>query len=149
MYKLYIEKNISSEDLLTKVLKENYQINNFNIIKNEFGKPYIKNSNLFFSIGHDKDISIIAISNKEIGVDIEYLNYNQHVINKYFFDNEKEIMNNSKNKEYDFTKIWVKKEAYLKMKGTGLNYGQENIDTTKIKADIKEFEQFLIAVCEV
>lgn len=149
MYKLYIEKNISSEKFLKKVLKKEYNINSYEIIKNEFGKPYLKNSNIYFNISHDKDICVIAISEKEIGVDIEYLNYNQQVINKYFFDEEKNIMVNSNKLKYDFTKIWVKKEAYLKMMGTGLNYGKENINTTKIRADITEYDNFLIAVCEV
>ena len=65
------------------------------------------------------------------------------------YDAEKEIMAKSNNLKYDFTKIWVKKEAYLKMKGTGLNFGKENVDTTKIDAKIIDYNDYLIAVCEV
>ena len=144
MYKLYIEKNISSHDLLKKILKEEYNIDSFTIIKNEFGKPYLKDNQLYFSISHDVDTCAIAISSSEIGIDLEYLNYNERVINKYFYEAEKEIMAKSNNLKYDFTKIWVKKEAYLKMKGTGLNFGKENVDTTKI-----DYNDYLIAVCEV
>lgn len=149
MYKLYIEKNISSHDLLKKILKEEYNIDSFTIIKNEFGKPYLKDNQLYFSISHDIDTCAIAISSSEIGIDLEYLNYNERVINKYFYDAEKEIMAKSNNLKYDFTKIWVKKEAYLKMKGTGLNFGKENIDTTKIDAKIIDYNDYLIAVCVV
>lgn len=149
MYKLYIEKNISSHDLLKKILKEEYNIDSFTIIKNEFGKPYLKDNQLYFSISHDIDTCAIAISSSEIGIDLEYLNYNERVINKYFYDAEKEIMEKSNNLKYDFTKIWVKKEAYLKMKGTGLNFGKENVDTTKIDAKIIDYNDYLIAVCEV
>ena len=92
MYKLYIEKNISSHDLLKKILKEEYSIDSFTIIKNEFGKPYLKDNQLYFSISHDIDTCAIAISSSEIGIDLEYLNYNERVINKYFYDAEKEIM---------------------------------------------------------
>ena len=144
MYKLYIEKNISSHDLLKKILKEEYNIDSFTIIKNEFGKPYLKDNQLYFSISHDIDTCAIAISSSEIGIDLEYLNYNERVINKYFYDAEKEIMAKSNN-----TKIWVKKEAYLKMKGTGRNFGKENVDTTKIDAKIIDYNDYLIAVCEV
>ena len=149
MYKLYIEKNISSHDLLKKILKEEYNIDSFTIIKNEFGKPYLKDNQLYFSISQDVDTCAIAISSCEIGIDLEYLNYNERVINKYFYDAEKEIMAKSNNLKYDFTKIWVKKEAYLKMKGTGLNFGKENVDTTKINAKIIDYNDYLIAVCEV
>ena len=149
MYKLYIEKNMSSHDLLKKILKEEYNIDSFTIIKNEFGKPYLKDNQLYFSISHDIDTCAIAISSSEIGIDLEYLNYNEKVINKYFYDAEKEIMAKSNNLKYDFTKIWVKKEAYLKMKGTGLNFGKENVDTTKIDAKIIDYNDYLIAVCVV
>lgn len=149
MYRLYIEKNISSHDLLKKILKEEYSIDSFTIIKNEFGKPYLKDNQLYFSISHDIDTCAIAISSSEIGIDLEYLNYNERVINKYFYDAEKEIMAKSNNLKYDFTKIWVKKEAYLKMKGTGLNFGKENVDTTKIDAKIIDYNDYLIAVCVV
>ena len=149
MYKSYIEKNISSHDLLKKILKEEYNIDSFTIIKNEFGKPYLKDNQLYFSISHDIDTCAIAISSSEIGIDLEYLNYNEKVINKYFYDAEKEIMAKSNNLKYDFTKIWVKKEAYLKMKGTGLNFGKENVDTTKIDAKIIDYNDYLIAVCVV
>lgn len=149
MYRLYIEKNISSHDLLKKILKEEYNIDSFTIIKNEFGKPYLKDNQLYFSISHDIDTCAIAISSSEIGIDLEYLNYNERVINKYFYDAEKEIMAKSNNLKYDFTKIWVKKEAYLKMKGTGLNFGKENVDTTKIDAKIIDYNDYLIAVCVV
>lgn len=149
MYKLYIEKNISSHDLLKKILKEEYNIDSFTIIKNEFGKPYLKDNQLYFSISHDVDTCAIAISSSEIGIDLEYLNYNERVINKYFYDAEKEIMAKSNNLKYDFTKIWVKKEAYLKMKGTGLNFGKENVDTTKIDAKVIDYNDYLIAVCGV
>ena len=149
MYKLYIEKNISSHDLLKKILKEEYNIDSFTIIKNEFGKPYLKDNQLYFSISHDIDTCAIAISSSEIGIDLEYLNYNEKVINKYFYDAEKEIMAKSNNLKYDFTKIWVKKDASLKMKGTGLNFGKENVDTTKIDAKIIDYNDYLIAVCVV
>lgn len=149
MYRLYIEKNISSHDLLKKILKEEYNIDSFIIIKNEFGKPYLKDNQLYFSISHDIDTCAIAISSSEIGIDLEYLNYNERVINKYFYNAEKEIMAKSNNLKYDFTKIWVKKEAYLKMKGTGLNFGKENVDTTKIDAKIIDYNDYLIAVCVV
>ena len=132
--------------MLKKILKEEYNIDSFTIIKNEFGKPYLKDNQLYFSISHDIDTCAIAISSSEIGIDLEYLNYNERVINKYFYDAEKEIMAKSNNLKYDFTKIWVKKEAYLKMKGTGLNFGKENVDTTKIDAKIIDYNNYLIAV---
>ena len=83
MYKLYLEKNISSKELLTKILeKEN--VANIEIVYNEHGKPYLKNNELYFNLSHDRNMTVLVTSNQEIGVDLEYLTYKQSVVNKYF-----------------------------------------------------------------
>ena len=51
MYKLYIEKDTSSEYLLKKVLKKE-GIKDIEIIYNDYGKPYLKNKELYFNISH-------------------------------------------------------------------------------------------------
>ena len=148
MYKLYLEENISSQDLLTKVLKDE-QILDQEMVYNEHGKPYLKNKKLFFNISHDRNMTVLVTSDKEIGVDLEYLTYKPSVVNKYFTPREQEIIKNSKNKEYDFTKIWVMKEAYVKMLGTGILYGLERVDTIKLEKnfEIIDKDEYLIAIC--
>ena len=148
MYKLYLEKNISSKELLTKILeKEN--VTNVEIVYNNYGKPYLKNNELYFNLSHDRNMTVLVTSNKEIGVDIEYLTYKQSVVNKYFTPTEQEIIKNSKNKEYDFTKIWVMKESYVKMLGIGITYGLQNVDTVVLanKFEIIDKDDYLIAIC--
>ena len=55
------------------------------------GKPYFKNSVIYFNYSHSKNYIACAISNKEVGIDIEETNTNisDKVSNKYL-DNEKE-----------------------------------------------------------
>lgn len=148
MYKLYLEENISSKELLTKVLKDAH-ITNIDIVYNEHGKPYLKSSELYFNISHDKNMTVLVTSDKEIGVDLEYLTYKPSVVNKYFTPREQEIIKNSKNKEYDFTKIWVMKESYVKMLGIGILYGLEKVDTIKLikKFEIIDKKEYLISIC--
>lgn len=149
MYKLYIEKNISSQDFLSKILKENYNIDKYELIYNEYGKPFLKDNNLFFNISHDNNLVVIAISDKNIGIDIEYLTYNRFVLKKCFNEKEQHKVNDKVNKEKEFTKIWVMKEAYVKMKGTGIITDLKDIDTTKIKnIDIIDNEEYIIAICK-
>ena len=92
----------------------------------------------------------MVISDKEIGVDLEYYIFKENVVRKYFTNNEQNEILNSANKEYDFTRIWVMKEAFVKMKGIGISYGLMNVDTTKIKDKIEliENERYLIAICK-
>ena len=94
-------------------------------------------------------MTVLVTSNKEIGVDIEYLTYKQSVVNKYFTPIEQEIIKNSKDKEYDFTKIWVMKESYVKMLGIGITYGLQNVDTVVLanKFEIIDKDDYLIAIC--
>lgn len=96
------------------------------------GKPYFKDSGIYFNYSHSKNYIACAISNKEIGIDIEETNTNisDKVSNKYL-DNEKET-------EKRIEK-WVKKEAYSKLKGLGLQ-----INFQKIKLDEIKEESFLI-----
>lgn len=148
MYKLYLEENISSKDLLTKVL-EKEKVTNTDIVFNEHGKSYLKDNKLYFNISHDRNMTVLVTSDKEIGVDLEYLTYKPSVVNKYFTPREQEIIKNSKNKEYDFTKIWVMKESYVKMLGIGILYGLEKVDTIKLikKFEIIDKKEYLISIC--
>ena len=148
MYKLYLEENISSKDLLTKVL-EKEKVTNTDIVFNEHGKPYLKDNRLYFNISHDRNMTVLVTSDKEIGVDLEYLTYKPSVVNKYFTPIEQEIIKNSMNKEYDFTKIWVMKESYAKMLGIGILYGLEKVDTIKLikKFEIIDKKEYLISIC--
>ena len=141
MYKLYIEKNTSTKELLKKVMQE-LNIND-EIIFNDNGKPYFKNSSFYFNISHSGNYIVLAISDKEIGVDIEKIKMNEKVAKKICTESE---LKQIKTKD-DFTKIWVMKESYVKYLGIGLSYGLKNVDTTKIKNfDIKKIEDYYICV---
>ena len=142
MYNLYIEKNISSKDYLKKVLKK-YHIE-YDIFYNEYGKPYLKNNELYFNISHSKDYTVLVTSDKEIGVDIQYLTYNEKTRDRICTEEERKKVKT----DLDFTKIWTKKEAYIKKIGIGLEYGMKNVDTTKIdNIDIYKKDGYIIAIC--
>ena len=141
MYRLFIEKNISSEELLRKIL-EKYHIE-YDIFYNEYGKPYIKNNPIYFNISHSKEYIVCAVSDSEIGVDIEHLTYNAATAKRICTEDELKLVKNA----HDFTKIWVKKEAYIKMIGIGLEYGMKNVDTTKIDTiDLYYYNDFFIGI---
>lgn len=141
MYKLYIEKNISSKELLKKVLDE-YGIKD-EIVYNAYGKPYLKNNELYFNISNSHEYTVLVISSKEVGVDIEKITMKERVIDKVCNDNEKKLIKT----EEDFTLMWVKKESYVKYLGIGLAYGLKNVDTLKLKNFIiKKFKDYYIAI---
>ena len=150
MYKLFTKENTTSKDLLKDVLKNELNITNYELTFNKYNKPYLKDSNIYFNISHDKNTTILVTSDKEIGVDIEYYTYKESVMKKYYNEFEQQEIINSNNKEYEFTRIWVMKEAFVKMKGQGISYGLQNVDTTRLKKQIKLIsnEKYIIAICQ-
>ncbi len=127
MYKLYLEKNITSKDLLEKILKEN-NIHD-RIIYNEYGKPYLKNNAIYFNISHSGIYTALVIADTEVGIDIEKIQMPKNALLHVCTEEERKLINNAE----DFTLMWVKKESYVKYLGIGISYGLKNVDTIKIK----------------
>ena len=98
--------------------KNNIKYQEIEIIYNEYGKPLIKDSKYFYNISHSGDYVICALSNKQIGIDIEKVrDINLKISNQFATKSEKEYINNPKT----FFQIYILKEAYFKMLGTNLN----------------------------
>lgn len=142
MYKLYIKENTSTNDLLNQILEEKNVKSE--IIYNEYGKPYLKNNEFYFNMSNSGKYTICAISDKEIGVDIQKIKLKENIIDKICTEEEKKIINNAD----DFTKIWVKKESYVKYLGKGLSHGLKNVDTLKLhNINVIKSDDYYIAIC--
>ena len=118
---LNLEAKIIKNKLIDFALKEERVSSN--IIKNEFGKPYLENNELFFNVSHTNDYVLFAISKDEIGVDVEDLN--RYKNNKSKLDRIKSRICNSfdfeeEKKGSSIIRIWTIKEAFLKCIGLGL-----------------------------
>ena len=101
----------------------NLEKNDINILSSQFGKPYLNSfEGVYFNISHSNTLVTCVTSNFEIGVDIEYLDKVDLKIMDIVCD-PMELMkvDSSQNKYIDFYKIWTKKEAIVKKRGTGLN----------------------------
>ena len=100
----------------------------------EYGKPYILNKNkVCFNLSHSGQKAIIAIYEKDVGIDIEHINRELKIkdITEFAF-NEQELLQlntfSGNNQKKEFFKLWTKKEAILKAKGTGLFDDLKNTD---------------------
>ncbi len=141
MYKLFISKKLSTKELLKNVLNK-YNIKD-EILYNVYGKPYFKNTNLFFSLSDSKEYSVCVISDSNIGVDIEHITYKPNLLKKICTEEELKLINNAN----DFTKIWVKKESYVKYLGIGLSYGLKNVDTLILNnIKVKKYKDYYIGI---
>lgn len=83
------------------------------------GKPYLKNSELFFSMSHTEGAIVAAFAEgDEIGADIERKNrrVNERMYPRVLSDEEQKSVRGAE----DFLKLWVQKEAFLKRLGVGI-----------------------------
>ncbi|MEE1012090.1 MAG: 4'-phosphopantetheinyl transferase superfamily protein [Acutalibacteraceae bacterium] len=82
------------------------------------GKPFAKDLPVHFNVSHSGDMVVCAVSDCEIGIDIEKIrNINPRTAEKFATESEKDYISKNKN---GFFEIWTLKEAYFKCIGTGL-----------------------------
>lgn len=101
MISSYLMNSLSKEELLF----------------NEMGKPFYKNGP-FFNVSHSGKFVIMAVSNKEIGVDIEEnKEIDMSPLIKIFNEAEVKLI-----KEHaDFYYLWCAKESLIKCMGSSIN----------------------------
>ena len=87
---------------------------------NEYGAPSIEDGP-YFSISHCKSGIAVAVSNQPIGIDIETVRpLKVDLVKKTMNPLEQEAILSAPQPDWAFTRLWTRKEAFLKMKGTGI-----------------------------
>jgi len=87
------------------------------------GKPVVSGGK-YFSISHSGSYVVVAFSNDEIGVDIELQkSIPIDELLHHFHPEEVRFICGQSDKQEAFHRIWTRKEAFLKAKGTGLLQG--------------------------
>ncbi len=99
----------------------------------EHGKPYcVEPKGIHFSVSHSGKIWICAIQQEPIGIDIEAFEKDNEkqlavsaskerymkIASRFYTVEERQYAD--KNGSLGFLSVWVRKEAYAKLKGTGL-----------------------------
>ena len=81
------------------------------------------NEDIYFNISHSGKIVCCAISDREVGVDVEYNDpeIDLTIAKNYFYNSEYENIMKSSLPSNEFFKYWVLKESYMKYTGLGFN----------------------------
>ena len=110
--------------LLGRYLNVDAKVIQFKSAKNK--KPELENNfgrNLHFNISHSGNWVLIAISNSEIGVDVEKMNTSftyKNLLSFGFNPQEIDFIENSDLPYQSFYELWTRKESLLKATGKGL-----------------------------
>jgi len=87
---------------------------------NMWGKPYIENCALRFSISYSGDIVACAVAQCELGLDIQQSTRgSDRLLERYFTETERESIKTGA----DFARLWSAKESYVKATGKGISHG--------------------------
>ena len=129
---LLLKKLLSEENITDSIFKTE-----------KYGKAYISNhENIHFNLSHSGKMVLCAISDREIGADIEYIDptIDLNIAKHYFYNSAYENIMNAKNRPDEFFKYWVLKESYMKYTGLGMNLQLDSFeimieDTIRLKND--------------
>ncbi|MBR2666319.1 MULTISPECIES: 4'-phosphopantetheinyl transferase superfamily protein [Methanobrevibacter] len=139
-YRFEKDKKLSAGAyLLLKKLLSEENITNPLFKTEKYGKAYISNfENVYFNLSHSGKMVLCAISDREVGVDIEYSDpkIDLNIAKLYFYNGEYESIMNSQNPADEFFKYWVLKESYMKYTGLGMNLKLDSFEI-KIGDEIK------------
>lgn len=148
-----------SESVIKRVLSEYFNLKNTIIIKNEQGKPFLKDGrerSLFFSVSHTENRLFIAFSDENVGIDAENISRQVDylpIVKRFSPEERKEILSPA-----DFLWHWVAKESAIKWLGGSLAhdlhklrfvenrlfYGEIQIPTHLV---FHTFENYVLAIC--
>lgn len=119
-------RRILGEALAVEALEQHRELplGSYRIARGEKGKPFIVDrGNVFFNISHSGDYVVCAVSDEEIGVDIEKRSKaRMEVAGRFFHKQEVRELEMTPDSERNglFYDYWSIKESFLKYIGTGL-----------------------------
>ena len=112
------------------------------------GKPVLRDyPDLHFSLSHSGNAVLCALDRRPVGADIEMIRRRNL--------RERTSIEQAASPELCFTRLWTRKESYLKLTGEGLTGTKalreiptEDTDMIHFKTVIREAEDFLYSVCQ-
>ena len=86
------------------------------------GKPVLSaRPDIHFNLSHSGTLAVCAVSDQPVGVDVEAVqSANPEIAAMCFLKQEQEWIDQSNDPDRAFTRLWTRKESYLKRLGTGL-----------------------------
>ena len=100
---------------------------NGNFVYNEHDKPFMQNAlgerieGVDFSISHCKNAIAVVLSDRPVGVDVESFRHAEEALLRRTMNPEEQgEVRAAADPAEAFTRLWTRKEAVLKLRGTGL-----------------------------
>ena len=128
----FADERVQAKELLKNALDERIPQPSEQVLfeYGKYGKPYLKNTTLQFSLSYTYGAYIVALSDGEIGADIERLRAAKpHVAAHCFTDSENSYLHQDMELfDRRFYELWTQKEAYVKYTGLGFYLSPKSVD---------------------
>lgn len=87
------------------------------------GKPYLSaHPDIHFNLSHSGSLAVCAVSTVAVGVDVETYHDHGHAVAKHCFTaQELAWLDEQENTASAFARLWTRKEALIKLTGSGLS----------------------------
>lgn len=103
------------------------------IEKDTYGKPYMPGHAFCFNLSHSGPYAACAISDSPLGLDIQTLTEcREALVRRFFTVQEQEHILNAASRSEAFTRLWCRKESFLKAIGLGLRL---ELDSFEVSGD--------------
>jgi phosphopantetheinyl transferase len=140
------------KDILCEMQNEGNSVGDLEFQYNEYGAPYLQDGP-YFSISHCKAGIAVAVSEKPIGIDIEAVRKpNDGLVCKTMNTEEYTSIIADSSPDWAFIRLWTQKEAYLKMKGTGIISDLKLVLTDAQDAEFRSYDnndlQYVVTIAE-
>ena len=97
-------------------------VRDFSLFENPYGKPYLCSKEKYFSLSHTKGIAVCAVSDQEVGADTEeWMEAKMKIAERFFHPDEILWLKAQADINTAFTRLWTRKESYVKLIGEGLS----------------------------
>ena len=101
------------------------------IVADENGKPGFSQGKPFFSLSHSGVYAACALASFPVGLDIQTLsNCHEALIRRFFTAGEQAEILSAEDRDAAFTRLWCRKESFLKAIGLGLRLDLRSFDVS-------------------
>ncbi len=116
------------------------------------GKPYLMDSDLYFSLSHSGSLAACALSDAPLGIDLERRGrLRDALLRRSFSSEEQTLIREHKDPDLLFTRLWTGKESYVKATGQGILFPLCEIQPLSPPAGVSfwqtEMDAFCLSVC--
>jgi 4'-phosphopantetheinyl transferase len=150
------ERSLLGNLIIRATICDMFQVKNseFEVVRNEMGKPYINNMpQASFNISHSGHWIVGAFDSFPVGIDIEQIKASHFDMGKSIIapnDYAEMLKIEAPNQLNYFFKCWTRGESYQKMLGSGVTLPLPSINNLQDAAFFKDYsidEEYMLSIC--